>query len=129
MCERSAGSGWLLLFFAVKILAISCICSECLELQVQDVKAPHRAPVPCVNGASYGLDCSKKTCTKCDRLSPLLRGKVDKAFLQIVVQLKGFGAVCSGVVDSGGFVWKERILGEIARRIICRHLFRVEFVL
>lgn len=83
------------------------------------MKAPHRAPVPCVNGVSYDLDCSKKTCTKCDHLSPLLRGKVDKAFLQIVVQLKDFGAVYSArarVVDSGGFVRKGRILGGISQK-------------
>jgi hypothetical protein len=64
-----------LLLFAVKILAISCIYFECLELQAHwwpVVKASYRAPVPCGNSASYGLDCSKKTCTKCDRLSPLL---------------------------------------------------------
>jgi hypothetical protein len=79
------------------------------------VKAPYKAPVPCVNGVSYDLDCSKKTCTKCDHLS-LLRGKVDKAFLQIVVQLKGFGAGRARVVNSGSFVRKERILGENSRK-------------
>lgn len=46
------------IFLAVKILAISCICFEYLELLVHwwpGIKAPYRAPVPCINGASYGL--------------------------------------------------------------------------